>query len=488
MSTLLTWSDRGAGTAPDHHGPRPASDRGPVLRLLEVEGARRYDRLLVLVPQGGLPGARRLQEEASGKVGRVELRSVDLLDPSDYAELFSTVSPVVEELRRTRREELDVLLSAGTPQAQTIWVILVEAGLLPARMLQIIPARFVPVPHPHPVREVRLPIEGFPEIRALRAEVDRWRAGENARRMGMLGESERMRALRERLARVAASDVPVLVHGETGTGKELVAKAVHQGSARAQGPFVACNGGALDDGLLASELFGHEAGAFTGALSRRRGLFELAHGGTLFLDEVGELSPRVQVGLLRVLQEGELMRVGGEQTVRVDVRVVAASHRDLHKLVRSGSFREDLYFRLGGAVLETPPLRERIEDLPALVAQFLEERGRSDLQVTPSAWQALVAYRWPGNIRELRAEVIRWTIFADHQVTPADLSSELRGLPPSAGSERAGTLAEALEKAEREVVAAAWTSTAGNVSATARTLGVDRNTAKRKLRRLGLLR
>ncbi len=481
MRTLLTWTDR--APAAEHHAPRPSSDRGPVLRLLDHE---RYDRVVVLVPDGSIRPARALVEEARTLAGKVELRVVELADPSDHEQVFAAVLPVVEELRGT--EGLDVLLSAGTPQAQTLWVILVEAGLLPARMLQVIPARFVPVPHARPVREVRLPVEGFPEIRALREEVVRLRADGRVR-TGMVGESAPMRTLRSRLLRVAPTEVPVLVHGETGTGKELVARALHEASGRAKGPFVACNGGALDDGLLASELFGHEAGAFTGAQARRRGLFELAHGGTLFLDEVGELSARVQVGLLRVLQEGELRRVGGEAPVRVDVRVVAATHRDLRARVASGAFREDLWFRLSGVVLEVPPLRERIEDLPELVARFLDEVHRPELPVTAEAWERLAAWRWPGNVRELRAEVVRWAVFAERRVGVEDLSPEIRGVAPTVRRSEGGAvrpLAEVVAEAEAGAVRAAWASTGGNVSATARALGIDRNTLKRKLADLGL--
>jgi two-component system, NtrC family, response regulator AtoC len=483
MRTLVTWTDRGAGRAPDHHSARPTDDHGPVLRLLAH--VPRYDRLVIVVPPAGLPGARRLAAEAP--CGRAELRLVDVDDPSDHRQIFEAVGPIADELRGV--DGVDVLLSAGTAQVQTIWVILVEAGLFRARMLQVIPARFVPDPHPHPVREVHLPIDGFPEIRALREEVGRLRADEAARVGGMVGDGSAMRELRARLGRVSPTDVPVLVHGETGTGKELVARALHHGSLRAAGPFVVCNGGALDDGLLTSELFGHEAGAFTGAVARRRGLFELAHGGTLFLDEVGELSARVQVGLLRVLQDGEIRRLGGEKPIRVDVRLVAATHRDLRAAVRDGVFREDLWFRLCGAVLEVPALRERTEDLPALVQQFLDEVGRPGLVVSPEVWQRLVAWSWPGNVRELRAEIVRWSVFCDRRVGVPDLSFEAPTPAPQVRRDegRIAPLAEVVARAEQDAIRAAWAVTGHNVSAAARGLGIDRNTLKRKLRRYGLV-
>ena len=482
MRTLVTWSDRGAGPAPDHHVPRP-DDRGPVLRLLDHSPA--YDRLLIVVSPAGLAGARRLAAEAGGACPRVEVRLADVDDPSDHSAIFRALGPLVDTLRG---EGTDVLLSAGTAQIQTIWVILVAAGLLRARMLQVIPARFVPDPHPHPVREVVLPIDGFPEIRALREEVVRLRADEAARVGGMIGDGPAMRALRIRLGRVAPTDVPVLVHGETGTGKELVARALHHGSLRAGAPFVVCNGGAFDDGLLASELFGHEAGAFTGAVGRRRGLFEVAHGGTLFLDEVGELSPRVQVALLRVLQDGEIRRLGGETPIRVDVRLVAATHRDLRAAVRDGTFREDLWFRLSGAVLEVPALRDRREDLPALIQQFLDEVHTPGLVLSPEVRERLATWSWPGNVRELRSEVVRWSVFCDRRVELSDLSFELPRTvadgPP--GPDGVLPLAEVVARAERDAITAAWAATRHNTSAAARSLGIDRNTLKRKLRLYGL--
>jgi two-component system, NtrC family, response regulator AtoC len=503
---LLAWSDRGVeGPSPSHHARRPASDRGPVLRLLEQDESRgRYGELWVLTTPAGEGPARALMREAEPLVGRVELRALPVDDPSDYNWLFRALRPIAREIGRGAERPIDVLLSSGTPQVQTLWVVLVQAGLLRARMLQVIPAAFVPNPHPRAVREVRLEVEGFPEIRALREEVQKLRAQVAPRPGAMVGESEAMRELRARLARVAASDLPTLVLGETGTGKELVARALHEGGARAKGPFVAENCGAIAEGLLASELFGHEAGAFTGASRAHRGLFERAEGGTVFLDEVGEMPLRLQSMLLRVLQEGVVRRVGAERGVKVDARVVCATHRDLVAMVKRGEFREDLYYRLRGVTLEVPPLRARYGDVPALVAAFVDEArafrpGGAALSVSPEATRLLQRYAWPGNVRELRAEVHRWAVFCDGRVEPGDLAPEVRGLatPPPAPSAAPGagppssrarpaTLAEAVEAAERAALDRALDATGGNLSQSARALGIDRNTLKRKMAAFGL--
>jgi DNA-binding NtrC family response regulator len=466
-------------------------------------GDASYDVAWVLsIPAGEMP-ARSLCQSLSEKIARVELMVVAVDDPSDYARLFRLLSPIVMQAKTDLLAlgyDVDVLLSAGTPQAQTLWVILVQAGLLPARMLQVIPPAFVPVPHPKAVREVRLDIEGFPEIRAMRDELERLRAVTAAPKSALRGESAALVELRTKVSRIGASDASVLILGETGTGKELAAREIHARSARAKGPFVAENCSVFAEGVLSSELFGHEAGAFTGAQKRRRGLFEQAHGGTLFLDEVGELSPRVQAALLRVLQEGTLRRVGGEASVDVEVRIVAATHRDLQAMVRRGEFREDLFYRLRGATIEMPPLRGRPGDIELLVENFLsEQRGKKGgrrLRVTREAMRILTQYAWPGNVRELRAEVVRWGVFCDEVVHISDLADEIRhgnatvhnGFPGQTAtqSDAKRTLREFVEDAEREAITKVLAGEKNNLSRTAKVLGIDRNTLKRKMKAFGL--
>lgn len=490
------------------------------MRLMaQPESQGRYDRVVVLTIPAGVQPARELVQELNTIGAAAELVAVDVADPTDYGQLFFALGPIIQRERASTLtdRQRDVLLSAGTPQMQTLWVILVQAGILPGRMLQVIPAAFVPDPHPRAIREVTLDIDGFPEIRALRDEVVRLRAEARALAGNMIGDSAPMHKLASQIARVAPTEVPVLIYGETGTGKELLARAVHDASARASGPFIAENCGAFADSVLQSELFGHEPGAFTGAVGRRRGLFELASGGTLFLDEIAELSPQAQVTLLRVLQEGALRRVGGESLTRVDVRVIAATHRDLAALVASGAFRQDLYYRLRGVTLRVPPLRERIGDLEKLIDHFLAQAKRP-LSLSRAAWQALRRYAWPGNIRELRAEVLRWTALCDRMVDIDDLADEIRcgdaddiqsesteagraqhghrgrdgqrmhdgasAAPPSRQEHAHGmTLAEAVADAEERAIRQVLAAFDHNLSQTARALAVDRNTLKRKMAR-----
>ncbi len=503
---LLTWSDAGTvGPKPAHHTPRPADDRGPVLRLLDQPDSR-YDAVWVLtIPAGAEPTAH-LAEEIRKTGAEVVARTIDIADPSNYAALFQELGHVAVDARKafpSPEWSTDICLSAGTPQAQTLWVVLVQAGILPGRMLQVIPAVFVERGRP-PVRTVRLDFEGFPEIRALRREVYRLREQVSPKQSPILGESPAIVEMKSRITRVAASDASVLVLGETGTGKELVARSIHDQSPRAKGPFIAENCGVFAEGLLASELFGHESGAFTGASSRRKGVFEQAHGGTLLLDEVGELSPRVQTALLRVLQEGTLRRVGGESKVAVDVRVVAATHKDLTRMIREGTFREDLYFRLRGATIEVPPLRERPGDIETLIDTFLDEiaarRALPRLQLTREAREFVLGYRWPGNVRELRGEVERWAVFCEGVVDyrdlhpdvtdsrnsvlepPSDPFPQLSDLPLSAPQpEAVRPLSYYMEEAEKKAILAALEATNHNLSASARVLEIDRNTLRRRM-------
>jgi formate hydrogenlyase transcriptional activator len=302
--------------------------------------------------------------------------------------------------------------------------------------------------------------------------------------IGVVGESPAIRHVLDRLARVAATSATVLVTGETGTGKELIARAIHAGSPRAKRPFVRVNCGALPEGLVASELFGHERGAFTGAVERRKGRFELANGGTIFLDEVGELAPAMQVALLRVLQEGEFERVGGTETLKTDARVVAATNRNLDEAVREGRFRSDLLFRLNVVPIAVPALRERQGDIP-LIAEYyarLHARkvGKRIRGISPRAMEALVAHPWPGNVRELQNLLERAVILSRAEILElADF--ELPGLPvPRSKAEPADErrrIEEALRGARGRVA---------GLDGAAASLGVAPSTLESRIHRLGI--
>ena len=304
----------------------------------------------------------------------------------------------------------------------------------------------------------------------------------------LLSKSPAMQAVFE-LARTAArSNSTILVLGESGSGKEVLARAIHAESPRAEGPFVAVSCAALTESLLESELFGHERGSFTGAVARRKGKFEAADGGTLFLDEVGDVGPKLQLDLLRVLEERRFHRVGGNDQIEVDVRIVAATNRDLKKAVQEGRFRDDLFYRLNVIPIVIPPLRQRREDVPLLVESFVERlaaemKKRLD-GVSAEAMNALLAHDWPGNVRELRNVLERGAVVASGAVIQlADL-----GLPSKAEAPpRPGTLAS-LEEVEKRHVAAVLGHTAGNVSQAARILGIDRVTLYNKMRKYAIRR
>jgi len=319
--------------------------------------------------------------------------------------------------------------------------------------------------------------------------------GENRRlqrpwSLPIVGRSEAIRRLLAEIQLAGPSPARVLIQGEHGTGKELVARALHASSSRQGMPFVAVNCSAIPEELIESELFGHERGAFTGATQARRGCFEEAHGGTLFLDEVGDLSPRAQTKLLRVLQEGELSRVGGHRVIRVDVRVIAATNRDLGERARAGTFREDLYFRLAVIPITVPPLRDRPEDIPLLVehfaARWAKEAGGRPRSFAPEALELLRRYPFPGNVRELRNLVERLAIMAPEgrigrEQIRGVLPQAERGEPPAAMR-----LADAMKTFEREQIVAALAAADGNMTEAATRLGIERSHLYKKLKKLGV--
>ncbi|MCG3174099.1 MAG: Regulatory protein AtoC [Myxococcota bacterium] len=368
-------------------------------------------------------------------------------------------------------------------------------------------ADFITKPFPPDVLRVR--VQRVLEMGDMRREQERLRetnrmlTAEHAAERGLddvVGKSEKMNRVMETVRKVAGADSSVLIMGESGTGKELVAHAVHKLSPRANGPFIRVNCGALTETLLESELFGHEKGSFTGAIKRKLGRFELADRGTLFLDEIGEISPAMQVKLLRVLQEREFERVGGEETIRVDARIIAATNRDLKKEVEAGKFREDLFYRLHIVPIRLPPLRERKEDIPLLVNYFitrLRERTHKQIAgISPEAMARLQDYHWPGNVREVQNIVEHMMVFCE------GARIEIRDLPPFIRGEETGgvkveemvklgeediPLDRILEDLERQLILKAFEKARGVKTETARILGIKPSALYYKLEKYGII-
>jgi two-component system NtrC family response regulator len=346
--------------------------------------------------------------------------------------------------------------------------------------------------------ELKLTIKKALELYRLKKEnrllsealSDRYRYG------NIIGKSEPMLKIYDMIGKVAQSRASVMITGPSGTGKELIAKAIHYNSPRKNRPFISISCGALTETLLESELFGHERGAFTGAVSMKKGRFELADEGTLFLDEVGEMYPSLQVKLLRVLQEMEFERVGGTKTIKVDVRILAASNRQLKEDVDRGTFREDLFYRLNVVQIEVPPLKERIEDIPFLAAHFIEKfqpPKKRKIELAPEVWKAMYSYSWPGNIRELENTIERALVMSsDETITLGDLPDylvknkkekiDLDKIVP-----RNLTLDEALEQIEGRLIVRALKSSNNVQSKAAEKLGISRRVMHYKMKKYGML-
>lgn len=342
------------------------------------------------------------------------------------------------------------------------------------------------------VRKLYRELEGQTEYnRSLRAELDK-----RSPVSGTVARNQKMQEVLELINKVAPSKLPVLVTGESGTGKELIARAVHTASDRKDKPFVVQNCSTFNENLLESELFGHVKGAYTGAQGAKRGLFEVADGGTFFLDELGEMSPNLQAKLLRVLQDGTFIPVGDTRERKVDVRIVAATNKDLKKLISENKFRDDLYYRICGVHVSLPPLRERREDIPALVDHFIKisPHAKTAKTVSPEALNALTAFEWPGNIRQLQNEVERMVVLSgESKVIGVDLlSPEVAGSmnPKVEGAlafdSSGGSLKDAVQAIERRMIEEALIKANGNKSEAARELGISRSNLIAKVQEYGI--
>ena len=416
---------------------------------------------------------------------------------------------VITDLRMPRVDGMELLREALRLDADLPVVMITAHGTVDNAVEALKTGAFDYLTKPFDQAEVRTIVRKALRTRDLAgAEATREEAREGAgARFGIIGESDAIAAVYGVLDRVADSPTTVLVTGESGTGKELVARALHENSSRRERPFIKVNCAAIPKDLMESELFGYERGAFTGAVASKPGRFELASGGTLFLDEIAEIPVEMQVKLLRVLQESEFERVGGIKTIRVDVRLVAATNRDLKREIAQGTFREDLYYRLAVVPLALPALRERATDIPLITAHFVQKFNarlkKSVAGIEDAAMDALVAYAWPGNIRELENVIERAILFCDgHRVRLSDLPPELRGTEATGRTGPPGSLAPARDEAtgdglkeqvkaamtrlERDLIVRALDQTGGNVTHAARLLKISRKGLQLKMKELGL--
>jgi two-component system, NtrC family, response regulator HydG len=408
---------------------------------------------------------------------------------------------VVTDYRMSGMDGLEVLnqIKAQYPKTQVMVITAYGSIDLAVQAIQQGAAEFITKPFSHDefrikVAQVLQKIEQDEKLVRLseenlylREELDgQFNYGE------IVGDSDKMQLLYRTIAKVAKTDSSVIIYGESGTGKELVARAIHKASERQANPFIRVNCGALAEGIIESELFGHEKGAFTGAIRRKKGRFELADSGTIFLDEIGDLPLSTQVKLLRVLQEHELERVGGEDTITVNVRVIAATNRDLEKHVEEKKFRKDLYYRLHIIPIYLPPLRERTGDIAVLTKYLLarigKELGRPHLSITESALAALLAYHWPGNVRELENVLERSAVLAENEViSETDLPMLQSTAPNVPMDEGAFDLNQMLDHAEKKAIERALAKANGIKTAAARLLGIKTSALYYKLEKYGLL-
>jgi DNA-binding NtrC family response regulator len=411
---------------------------------------------------------------------------------------------VVSDIRMVQADGLEVLDWAQKNAPETPVLLVTAFGNVDGAVDAIRRGAYDYISKPYDVNAIKLVVDRALRHRRLAAENRRLKREirEKYSLQNVVGRSEGMLQVYKTAARVASTDATVLVVGESGTGKELVARAIHSASARSAGPFIAVDCGSIAEGVLESELFGHARGSFTGATGARRGVFEEAAGGTLFLDEIGDIGPRVQGQLLRVLQEGEIRRVGESSAVRVDTRVVAATNKDLVEAVKAGRFREDLYYRLNVVAIPIPPLRERREDIPLLAEHFASRHaGARGATITTEAREALVGYDWPGNVRELENAVARaLALNPGGTILPEDLPEGVRekhsarrgggkavpsSAPPAIASPQPDPLfadRPSLDELNRRYAERTLRELGGNKTRAAEALGIDRKTLSRLLR------
>jgi DNA-binding NtrC family response regulator len=395
---------------------------------------------------------------------------------------------VITDVKMPKSDGLTVLKECRAALPRTPVIVMTAYGTIEQAVETIRQGAFDYIVKPFSISEIELKAQrAFDQARLL-SENDYLKEALSHRVGRIIGRSEKMQQVYRLIRKVAAGSPSVLILGESGTGKELVAREIHQQSPRANQPFVAVNCAALSEGLLESELFGHERGAFTGALFQKKGRFELADRGTLFLDEIAELSPSLQVKLLRVLQEKSFERVGGTKTITVDVRILAATNREIRREIAERRFREDLFFRLNVVTIALPALRERLEDIPELVEYFLNRYSTAlhkPVTLAPEVLTGLMSYAWPGNIRELENLIERLIVLADgDRIEYADLPEEVFGAAPQPAA--ADGLSDRISQLEKEMIRRTIEDCGHNQTRAAKLLGLKRSSLQYKLKKYGL--
>ena len=454
------------------NGPRKGSRRGLLLVVDDEQGTR--EGLSEILREDGY------EVDAAG-------------DGAEALEMLRTKGHdvVISDLKMPKLDGMELLEKALETDPDAGFILMTAFGTIKTAVDAMKRGAADYLVKPVNAEEMEISVERCLEKRRLIQEARglRERIDERYRFSNIVGSSPQMQAVFKTVAQVAPSRSNVLITGESGTGKELIAQAIHQHSPRKDKPFVVLNCASLSETLLESELFGHEKGSFTGAIGRRRGRFEQADGGTLFLDEIGDVPLPTQVKLLRFLQEREFERVGGGETLRVDVRVVAATHTELRKLIAEGRFREDLYYRLNVIQVVMPPLRERKADIPSLVDHFIRryaaENQKPVAGIEESALQRLIRYDWPGNIRELENIIERAVVLCVGPRITIDLLPELVGVPETEGARIRFTPGISFEEAERELILGTLDAVGGQVPRAAELLGISARKIYYRLKEYG---
>ncbi|UCE19757.1 MAG: sigma-54-dependent Fis family transcriptional regulator [Gemmatimonadota bacterium] len=394
---------------------------------------------------------------------------------------------VITDLKMPGKDGITLLREMKEYDPETCVILLTGHGSIETAVEAMKIGAYDYITKPEDFQRIRVVVERALEYVSLKRQLSQMQAEMRSRYSfaRLVGKSEQMHKVYDLVERVAESEATVLIQGQSGTGKELLANAVHYNSHRSEGPFIKVDCGSLPESLLESELFGHEKGAFTGAIKQKKGRFELADGGTIFLDEIGNMSAPLQQRLLRVLQERQFERVGGTRTIKIDVRIIAATSKDLEQAVQAGTFREDLFYRLHVVVIELPPLRDRIEDVPVLAAHFLntfaEQNNKNIRGISPEAFRLLMEYHWPGNVRELENTIEYAVVMCrDTIINANDLPTRIRtrkDITPSTYN---------LDENEKQLVEEVLEKTKYNIKRAAELLGISRTTLYSKIKKHGI--